>query len=247
VVSNINATYNAMVAEINNQSSRYVTFDASYTWSHSLDFNQNQSTQASANQPLDPNASLRSQYGNSNFNVPNRFVGYAFIKYPNQYTGWKTYLLDGWRLNPLVQLQNGLPYSAQTSSFPNSTSPGSGWNGAGGSPTYLPVLGRNTLSFRRAEVFDVRAEKVLTFKEKYDLQLIGECFNVFNHQNVTSVNTTGYTFGSPTLGDSAKGYTGPQTYSTPLTYNPSFGTVTNVNSNYAYSPRQIQLAMRLQF
>jgi hypothetical protein len=247
VVSNINATYNAMVAEINNQSSRYVTFDASYTWSHSLDFNQNQSTQASANQPLDPNASLRSQYGNSNFNVPNRFVGYAFIKYPNQYTGWKTYLLDGWRLNPLVQLQNGLPYSAQTSSFPNSTSPGSGWNGAGGSPTYLPVLGRNTLSFRRAEVFDVRAEKVLTFKEKYDLQLIGECFNVFNHQNVTSVNTTGYTFGSPTPGDSAKGYTGPQTYSTPLTYNPSFGTVTNVNSNYAYSPRQIQLAMRLQF
>jgi outer membrane receptor protein involved in Fe transport len=247
VVSNINASYNAMVAEINNQSSRYVTFDASYTWSHSLDFNQNQSTQASANQPLDPNASLRSQYGNSNFNVPNRFVGYAFLKYPNKFQGWQSYLLDGWGLNPLVQLQNGLPYSLVTSSFPNATSPSSGWNGAGGSPAYIPALGRDTFTFRRAAVFDLRAQKNLNFHERYNLQLIGECFNVFNHQNVTSVNGTGYTYGSPILGNSSKGYTGDQTYTTPLTYNPSFGTVTNVNSNYAYSPRQIQIAVRLEF
>lgn len=247
VVSNINASYNAMVVEINNQSSRYVTFDASYTWSHSLDFNQNQSTQASTNQPLDPNASLATQYGNSNFNVPNRFVGYAFIKYPNKFQGWQSYLLDGWKLNPLVQMQNGLPYSLTTSSFPNATSPSSGWNGAGGSPAYIPAVGRDTLTFRRARVFDLRAQKDLTFKERYNLQLIGECFNVFNHENVTGVNTLGYTFGSPVLGNSAKGYTGDQTYTTPLTFNPSFGSVTNVNSNYAYSPRQIQVAIRLEF
>jgi outer membrane receptor protein involved in Fe transport len=247
VVSNINANYNALSAQISNTSSRYVNFNANYTWSHSLDFNQNQSTQASANQPLDPNASLRSQYGNSSYDIPNRFVGYAIIKYPDQFQGLKSYLLDGWRLNPLFQMQNGLPYSATTSSFPNSTSPSSGWNGAGGSPAYLPVLGRDTFTFRRDIVFDVRAEKEFTFHERYNLQLIGECFNVANHQNVTSVNTTGYTFGSPVLGDSAKGYTGPQTYTTPLTFNPSFGTVTNVNSNYAYSPRQIQIAARLQF
>ena len=246
VVSNVNASYNALVAEVKNQSSRFVTFDANYTWSHSLDFNQNESTQASTNQPLDPNASLSSQYGNSSFNVPNRFVGYAFIKYPNYFQGWQHYLLDGWGLNPLVQLQNGLPYSALTSSFPNGTSPSSGWNGAGGT-AFLPVLGRNTLTYRRSEVLDMRAEKDLTFHEKYNLELIAECFNVFNHENVTSVNTTGYTFGSSTPGNSAKGYTGEQTYTTPLTYNPSFGTATNVNSNYAYSPRQVQVAIRLEF
>jgi len=93
----------------------------------------------------------------------------------------------------------------------------------------------------------MRAEKDLTFHEKYNLELIAECFNVFNHENTTSVNTTGYTFGSPVLGNSAKGYTGDQTYTTPLTYNSSFGTVTNVNSNYAYSPRQVQVAIRLEF
>ncbi|WP_158748594.1 TonB-dependent receptor [Acidobacterium sp. S8] len=247
VVSNINASYNALVAEINNQTSRYVTFDASYTWSHSLDFNQNQSTQASANQPLDPNSSEASQYGNSNFNVPNRFVAYAVVKYPNQFQGWESYLLDGWRLNPLVQLQNGLPYSLTTSSYPNGTSPSTGWNGAGGSPAYIPVLGRNTFNYRRAEVFDLRGQKDIQFHEKYTLQLIAECFNVFNHENTTSVNTLGYTFGSSTPAVSAKGYTGPQTYTTPLTYNPSFASVTNVNSNYAYSPRQVQVAVRFEF
>jgi hypothetical protein len=40
---------------------------------------------------------------------------------------------------------------------------------------------------------------------------------------------------------------GNATYTTPLTYAPSFGTYTNANSNYAYSPRQVQLAIRLLF
>jgi hypothetical protein len=247
VVSNINASYNALVAEISNRSYKYINFDASYTWSHALDFNQNQSTQPSSNQPLDPNGSLRSQYGNSAFNVPNRFVGYATIKYPKFFSGAKSYLLDGWNLNPLVQLQNGLPYSLATTSFPSSASISSGWNGAGGSPSYIPVLGRNTFTLRRAAVFDLRLEKQTQLHEKYTLQLLAECFNVFNHQNYTGVNSTGYTFGGSTIGDTDKGYTGPQTYSTQLQYNPSFGSYTNANSNYAYSPRQVQIAARLTF
>jgi hypothetical protein len=246
-VSNINASYNALVAEIANHSYKYADFDASYTWSHALDYNQNESTQPSTNQPLDPNGSLRSQYGNSEFNIPNRFVGYATLKYPKQFDGLKSYLLDGWNLNPLVQLQNGLPYSLATSSYPSSASASTGWNGAGGSPLYIPNIGRNTLTLRRDEVFDLRAEKHLQFREKYTLQLIGECFNVFNHQNYTGVNNTGYTFGGSESGNDNKGYTGPQTYFTELQYNPSFATYTNSNSNYAYSPRQVQVAIRLEF
>jgi hypothetical protein len=61
------------------------------------------------------------------------------------------------------------------------------------------------------------------------------------------VNNTGYTFGGSTSGVATSGYTGPQTYSTQLQYNNSFGTYTNSNSNYAYSPRQIQVAVRLSF
>jgi hypothetical protein len=247
IASNVNSSYNGLVAEITNQTFKYAVFDASYTFSHALDFNQNQSTQASSNQPLDPNGSLRPQYGNSAYNVPNRFVAYATFRYPKTFTGVKSYLLDGWNLNPLVQMQNGLPYSLTTSSFPSGASVSSGWNGAGGSPAYIPVIGRNTFTLRRAEVFDVRLEKQTQCAEKYTLQMFAEVFNVFNHQNYTGENSTGYTFGGSTAGVTTAGYTGPQTYTTQLQYNPSFGTYTNSNSNYAYSPRQVQVAVRLSF
>jgi len=43
VVSNINSSYNALTFEVQNRTYKLVTFDANYTWSHALDFNQNQS------------------------------------------------------------------------------------------------------------------------------------------------------------------------------------------------------------
>jgi outer membrane receptor protein involved in Fe transport len=248
IASDINASYNALVFQIQNNSFKYATFNASYTWSHSLDDNQNESTQASTNTILDPNAAVSSQYGNSSFNVPNRFVGYALFKYPDFYqTGVRHLLLDGWNLNPLVQIQNGLPYSISTSSYPSSAAVSTGWDGAGGSPTYVPVVGRNTYTLRREEVMDIRAQKDLWLPRHYDLQLIGECFNVFNHENYTAANSTGYIFGGSSTGVATTGYTGPQTYTTELQYQPTFGSYTNANSNYAYSPREVQVAVRLQF
>jgi hypothetical protein len=248
IASNINASYNALVFQIQNNSSKYVNFNASYTWSHSLDDNQNESTQASINTMNDPYAPVSSEYGNSAFNVPNRFVGYALLKYPDFYSqGVRHLLLDGWNVNPLVQIQNGLPYSLSTSGYPSGVAKSTGWNGAGGSPAFLPIVGRNTDTLRRDEVMDIRAQKNVQLHDRYSLQLIGECFNVFNHENYTAVNSTGYTFGSASTGVGTKGYTGPQTYSTELQYQPTFGTYTNANSNYAYSPREVQVAVRLQF
>ena len=232
------------MAEVVNRGFRYADFDANYTWSHALDHNQNQSTQASTNPPLDPTPACGT-HGNSPYNVPNRFVGYAVFKYPKAFSGLKSYLLDGWNLNPLVQLQNGLPYSLVTSSdFPSGASASSGWNGAGAGTAYVPNIGRNSFQFRRTAVFDLRAEKQILLHDRYNLQLLGECFNVFNHENYTSVNSVGYDFGSGTSATAANGTT---TYTTPLTYAPSFGTYNNANSNYAYSPRQVQLALRLEF
>lgn len=247
IVSNINSSYNALVAEVVNHSFRYADFDVNYTWSHALDFNQNQSTQASTNQIEDPYGSMATQYGNSNFNVPNRFVAYAVLKYPRSFSGAKSYLLDGWNLDPLVQVQNGLPYSLVTSGFPSDASASSAWNGAGGDPAYIPVIGRNTFTLPRTAVFDIRAEKQFLLHEHYNLQLLGECFNVFNHENYTGINRTGYNFGATSQAITTDGYTGPQIYTTQLNYNKSYGSFTNANSNYAYSPRQVQLAIRLEF
>ncbi len=217
ITSNVNSSYNGLVAEITNQSFKYATFDANYTWSHALDYNQNQSTQASTNQPLDPNGSLRPQYGNSPYNVPNRFVGYAVFKYPKAFSGLKSYLLDGWNLNPLVQLQNGLPYSLVTSSFPSAGSVSSAWNGAGGTPAYIPVLGRNTFSLRRDAVVDVRLEKQTPVRRKVHFADVRRDVQRLQSPELHGrqqhwLHLRGSTAGVPTAG-----YTGPRP--TPLNSN----------------------------
>ena len=104
----------------------------------------------------------------------------------------------------------------------------------------MPFFGRNTFTMPRTIIVDLRAQKDFTFMEKYNLQLIGEAFNLANHQNVTGINGTGYAI-STTQGST------PATTSNSLTYQPSFGSVTSANSNYAYGPRVIQLALRLMF
>lgn len=246
VVSNINSSYNAMTVEIQNRTYKLVTFDAHYTWAHALDYNQNQSTNPTTNNWYDPYANALANYGNSNFNIPNRFVGWAIVNVPGVNSGsWLKYVANGWSLKPLFQVQSGFPFSLNTNGFvPNQafgSSAGCASNGVGcfrsnGSGlaatgiTYIPQLGRNTRQYPRTTVVDLRAQKDFRIAEKYSLELIGEAFNLANHQNVTSVNTTGYSLSGSNL-----------------QYNPAAGTPQNSNSNFAYSPRQVQLAIRLMF
>jgi hypothetical protein len=79
--SNVNASYNAMVAEIENRSSKLIQFDVNYTWAHALDFNQGEYTTTISNGWLDPynidGYHKGGNYGNSIFNVGNRVVAYA--------------------------------------------------------------------------------------------------------------------------------------------------------------------------
>lgn len=243
VTSNINASYNGLTVEVQNRSYKWVQFDANYTFSHALDFNQNQSTAAGTNGWYDPSAdnAYPVNYGNSNYNVPNRFVGWALFTLPSTASkGWKSYLLNDWSLNPIFSYQNGLPYSYTLSGAPpNATIGGvaytrfssTGWNGAGVS--VMPQFGRNTQKQPNTAVLDARAQKEIVFQDKYRLQLIGEAFNLANHQNVTGVNSTAYNMNSANM---VWGYQGNV-----------FGKATNANSNYAYSTRQVQLSLRLQF
>lgn len=254
IVSNINSSYHALNLDVTNRSNKWIKFDANYTWAHALDYSQNQFTAASVNNFIDPFANPRNNYGTSSLNVRHRIVGWAIFNVPGVHgdTGWK-YLANGWSLKPLLQMQSGLPYSAvSTGTTPqscyNPTSPnvtcygpaGTGIAGTSSSASYFPFLGRNTFSMPRTILLDLRAQKDFTFMEKYNLQLIGEAFNLANHQNVTGINGTGYAIST------VQGATPASTVNS-LTYQSSFGTVTSANSNYAYGPRVVQLALRLMF
>jgi len=245
IFSGINSSYNALAIQLNRRMTQHVQFMGSYTWSHSLDFGQNASTFSDTNDLLVPN-DMKAEYGNSIFNVPNRFVASAILESPWHVNGALGYLTNDWLLAPIYAVQNGLPYSLVTSGTPPALTTtdaagtlttirplGGGVNGSNGRKG-IDVIGRNTFRMPRTMNTDLRLSKKVRFTERFAAEVLGEAFNIFNHQNVTLVNNTGYFVG------------GTATAPT-LSYNSSFGKVANSNSNFAYSSRQIQIGFRFLF
>jgi hypothetical protein len=258
-----------MVAEIENKTSKWIQYDVNYTWSHALDYNQNESTTTLSSGWFDPynidGYKKGGNYGNSQFNVPNRLVAWAVLNSPEvRGSDWVKYLANDWSLNPVFQGQNGLPYSATIGSgYPSYSAYGSSWNGAG-TNYWIPAIGHNTFQQPRTLVFDLRVEKQIklqTHGKPYSVQLLGEFFNLANHPNVTGVSTSAYNLADnsgvtkPCTGTSTVAGQTQDECST-LTFVPKtntginasgFGAVTNANSNFAYSPRQVQISLRLEF
>ena len=238
VLSDINSSYNAMVAEIQNKSLHNLQFDANYTWSHALDFNQNATTTISGGTEswLDPYSNARTNYGNSTWNIPGRFVAYALYTIPGvDKSNPLKYLVNDWSLDTTFQMSSGLPYSAAVSSYNSNNAEGTGWYGAGNT-SYIPVIGRDTYAYPRHIVEDLRVAKAIAIKEGYNLELMVNLFNIANHQNVDGINTTAYKFSS----------TGATTST--LTYQSSFGAITSSNnSGFLFTPRNVEIAAKFTF
>jgi hypothetical protein len=235
--SNVNSSYNGFVAEVQNRSFHNLQFDANYTWSHALDFAQSANTTVSSNSWYDPFGNARANYGNSGYNVPNRFVAYAIYSLPNLSTGsWYKYLTNNWSIDTSFQMQSGLPYTTSVSSFNSSAAVLTDWNGAGGT-AILPMIGPNTNKQPRKIVDDLRVQKEIPIFERYRLQLIGNFFNIANHQNYDGVNTTAYQLSS-----------GSTSTAGIATYQSTFGQFTSSNnSGFLYTPREIEIAARFSF
>ena len=77
---------------------------------------------------------------------------------------------------------------------------GPGMNGSGGdnrvygqgSDGRTYNIGRNTFRYPNTWKADLRLAKRFDIGERRQLELIAETFNLFNHQNVTALETTGY-------------------------------------------------------
>ena len=150
-----------------------------------------------------------------------------------------------------------MPYSAGI----NGSVSGSLYGGVlgDGGAARVPDLGRNVYTMPKTAVVDVRLSKSFYLNrgnERYRFEIIGEAFNLLNHQNITSVNTTAYCIESgdpsspsatsPCAAAQAGGFVNnPAGYY--LVANPAFGTYLNSNSNTLLTPRQLQIAGRLYF
>jgi len=254
VFSGVTSNYNALAVQVNHRLNHSVQFGANYTWSHALDTGANGSTFTDTNDLLVP-TSIRPEYGNSSFDVRDRFVLNAIVNSPWKIKGWLGYLANGWEIAPIYQAQTGLPFSLATAGNAPGSLPagGAGVNGSGGRRG-IDIIGRNTFRFPRTQVIDLRVAKKFTFAEKYNFEVSGDAFNLFNHVNPTVMNTTGYIVSTNPV-TTAAGTTVPCSAAAPClnfnvnskTFAPVFGTVSNANSNFAYSSRQIQIGFRFLF
>jgi hypothetical protein len=107
------SSYNSMQVEAIRRFKNGLTFDANYTWAHSLDdvsdalgvlINDSASL-------LDASKPLSFNRANSQFDIRNRFVlSYNYvIPFTKGFHGWKKYLLDGWSQSGIFSAQSGLP------------------------------------------------------------------------------------------------------------------------------------------
>jgi Carboxypeptidase regulatory-like domain len=266
VFSGINSSYNAMVLQLEKRFSDHVQFGANYTWSHTLDGGVNGTTTfTGGNNSIDPLNPSYGVYGNSSYNVPNRFTLNAVLEAPWKHSGWLQYLADGWQAAPVFQAQNGLGNSV-TAYYPSSgiivydgmrqfTSPTGGLLGAGGSSQ---IVGSTRNGFKQPSTYvtDLRFSKTFPIRERFKAEFSVDGFNIFNHQNVTGVGTTtAYQINNPSA-PAAGTPTGTPTYPTLGPNNTAsaiangaslFNVPSSANSNFVYSTRQIQLGLRLTF
>ena len=85
-------------------------FLASYSYSHALDEGT-----GSPGSVLNP-YNIHADYGDSDLNIPNRFVASANYELPFKGKGTLGYFVRGWQLNAILNYSDGLPFSVASSS-----------------------------------------------------------------------------------------------------------------------------------
>jgi hypothetical protein len=226
-----NSSYNALWVAANQRLARGLQFNASYTWSKSLDYNSFSTQGVVVQNSYD----LRGDRGLSDFDARHRFVLSAIYELPfkgNQF-------VEGWQLAAVLQAQSGNPVNIVTSNSmvngvantlrPDLTGPikiigeVERWFDTS---VFTPVthfgnLGRNVVIGPGFNNTDFSVIKNTKLGERVRAQFRAEFFDLFNHAN----------FGQP--GN--------------MVGSPAFGRITNTRfpTGESGSSRQVQFALKL--
>lgn len=248
--SRANSTYQAAVARVARYG-RQISFSAHYTYAHAMDWNPDESTYLGGSGVLDP-AVFSAEYGVSSLDMRHSGGATLALETPWKLHGAVGHVADGWRLSGLGYFRSGLPYTMRTSGslakeFTNTgemiVALGPGMNGSGGDNRVYSI-GRNTYRYPWTWKADLRLGKSFDLGHLRRLELLAQSFNLFNHRNVTRLETTGYTL----YPGSASGGLPTLNFLTGLKANTTeFGQPLNVNATNFFRERQIELGLRLKF
>ena len=263
ITSKANSTYEAAMVKVERYGRRGLSLHAHYTYSHAMDWNPNES-------PLDPNpANFRQEYGTSDLNMRHSADIMAIYEAPWKLHGMAGKLGNNWMLSGAAQFRSGLPYTMRimgslAAEFPTTGNPiyalRPGMNGSGGDNRVYGVgvgsdgtsynIGRNTYRYPATWKADLRLGRGFDLGHTRQLELLAESFNLFNHQNVTELETSGYYIkpGTPPSTPGGSGTLPTLNFLTGLKANTTaFGQPLNVNATNFYRERQIQLGLRMRF
>jgi hypothetical protein len=218
-----------------------LNFLASYSYSHALD-------ESTGSPGSVTNAySIHDNYGNSDLNIPSRFVASGGYQLPFKAKGTLGGFVNGWQVNAILNFSDGLPFSVSaTNGVGDGLTPRAQFVGTSGNGSLPPSertrskwfdtaafanpttgtwgnSGRNILQGPGTKTVDFSLFKNTHLTEAKVLQLRAEFFNIFN---VPQFNNP-----SATVGSSA------------------FGTISSASSDSTFqrTARQIQLAAKINF
>lgn len=249
--SRANSTYESAVLRISRAGRGGLMLHARYTYAHTMDWNPDDSITFARPSVLDP-TDMSQEYGTSDLDVRHAAT-LAVVWQPRwRLRAWPGLMVNGWRFSGSGTYRGGLPYTMRTSGslpkeFNLSGTPivglSNGMSGYGGDNRVYGV-GRNTFRYPATWKADMRVAKRFRLGEMRELEILAESFNFFNHQNVTQLETVGYTIdsGTPSGGLPSLHYlTGLKTGQT------EFGQPLDVNATDYLHPRQIELGLRVRF
>lgn len=250
IASSANSTYEALQVRVLRSASHGVTVRARYTWGQAWDWNPDETSAVMGSSVFDPK-NLALENGRSDLDVRHSVSGWV-----NWDAAWRhtneRWWAQGWRASVVGSWRSGLPFTMRTASAQPQFSTlagativglGPSMNGFGGDNRVYGV-GRNAFRYPGVWKADVRLGRRIALGHNRELELLAESYNLFNHQNVTQLESIGYYFspgntsGSlPTL-NFMTGMKSGQT---------EFGKALNVNAADSYRERQFDFGLRLRF
>jgi hypothetical protein len=233
------STYNALAVGLKRRFSRGLTFDANWTWSHSIDDASDPgATLNEANLPQDVN-NMAAEKASSSFDHRHRAVVSLVYQIPSPFENrWVKAALSRWQAGGYFTAQSGAPFTVNISSDQANIGAGPAQRpNVSGDPNSgpqtpsqwfdttvfsLPALftfgnaPRNSVIGPGLEEFDLSLQKDIVLKEPLRLQFRAEAYNLLNHPNFNIPNRIAFT--------------------------PNFGSISS-----AQDARQLQFALKLLF
>ena len=252
IFSRANSTYEAAVLKVERYTGKGLSLHAHYTYAHAMDWNPSEGMQVAGGSVFDP-THFNQEYGTSNLDVRHSAAVMAVWLAPWKLRQNVGRLANGWMLSGIGQYRSGLPYTMRTTGslaeeFDTATGAAivglaPGMNGSGGDNRVYGV-GRNTYRYPATWKADLRLGRRFELGGMRELQLLAESFNLFNHQNVTQVETSGYYLES----GSTSGALPTFNFMTGLKANTTaFGQPLNINATDFFRQRQFQFGLRVKF